>query len=414
MSVLCCHIPDFLFAVTRRHEPELERAERPIALLGSDQTVWAASLPARAEGVRAGMSSHQARARCPDVCLRPLDTSACEAEHHALLGVLARTGLPTEAQDWGTVYVDLRPVTAGKNDAQYVCADLGRQVRRELGAALQPALGWDSGKFTACAAAIRCRPGQMRLIGPRDEASFLDPLPVTLLPLPFATAQQLDWLGIRTLGQFGRLPAAAVRQRFGPAGVLAQRWAQGHDDRPVQVAVNETPPPIEVDLDGPTASHDLALERAMQALRAPLKALATRLEGCRRVRLELRFADGSEQRADRALLEAACQPAILRAAIGQELRRAIWPAELAALRVILLDVAELKPDQLTLFAELDTAAVARAPLDTLVTRLSPRYGPAFARAQVHDAGHPVPERRFSFITATAHPPAGSTHHPIGG
>lgn len=413
MSVLCCHIPDFLLAVTRRHEPELARAEHPIALLGSDQMVWAASLAARAEGIRAGMSPRQARARCPDVCLRPLDTAACEAEHHALLGVMARTGLPTETQDWGVVYVDLRPVTTGMSDSQRLCADLGRQVRRELGEALQPALGWDSGKFTARAAAVRCRPGQMRLVSPRDEAGFLDPLPVTLLPLPFATVQQLDWLGIRTLGQFGRLPAAAVRQRFGPAGALAQRWAQGHDDRPVRATVNETPPPIEVDLDGPTASHDLALERAMQALRAPLKALAARLEGCRRARLELRFADGSEQRTDRALLEAACQPAILRAAIGQELRRATWPAELTALRVILLDVAELKPSQLTLFSELDTAAVSRAPLDALAARLSPRYGSVFARARVDDAGHLVPERRFSFIAVTGHAPAGSEHYPAG-
>ena len=153
MSVLCCHIPDFLFAVTRRREPELERAERPVALLGSDQTVWAISPPARAEGICAGMSPRQARARCPDVCLRPLDTAACEAEHHALLGVMAHTGLPTEAQDWGAVYVDLRPVTTGMNDAQRLCADLGRQVRRELGEALQPALGWDSSKFTSRAAA---------------------------------------------------------------------------------------------------------------------------------------------------------------------------------------------------------------------------------------------------------------------
>ena len=397
MSVLCCHIPDFLFAVACRRGLAGEQVEQPIALLGSDDTVWAASPPARVDGVQPGMTPRQARSRCPDVLLRPLDTPACESEQHALLGTLARTGLPVETSDWGAAYVDLRPVTTRPDaaDAQRLCADLGRQVRRELGEALQPALGWDSGKFTARAAAARCRPGQMRLVSPRDEVSFLDPLPVTLLPLPFPTLQQLDWLGIRTLGRFGRLPVAAVRQRFGPAGVLAQRWAQGHDDRPVRTTVNETPEPIDVDLDGPTASHDLALDQAIRALKAPLKALAARLEGCRRVRLDARFVDGSEQRVDRVLVETACQPAILRAAIGQELQRATWPAELAALRMTLLDIAELKPNQLTLFPELDQTQSTQTPLDTLASKLKLRYGPVFLRAQVSDAGHPVPERRFS-------------------
>jgi protein ImuB len=275
-------------------------------------------------------------------------------------------------------------------------------VRRELGEALQPALGWNSSKFTARAAAARCRPGQMRLVGPRDEARFLDPLPVALLPLPAAALQQLDWLGIGTLGLFGRLPAAAIRQRFGPAGLLAQRWAQGRDDRPVRATVSEAPELIEADLDGPTASRDLGLEQAMRALNAPLKAMAARLEGCRRLRLELKFADGSERRADRALAESTCQPAVLRAAIGQELRRAAWPAELSALRVALLDVAELKPGQLALFPEAEQAGDAPSPLDALANKLKRRYGPVFARAQVSDASHLAPERRFCF--ALVEPP----------
>ena len=40
-------------------------------------------------------------------------------------------------------------------------------------------------------------------------------------------------LGLRTLGQYAALPAAAVGQQFGRAGQLAQRFARGKDDRAV-------------------------------------------------------------------------------------------------------------------------------------------------------------------------------------
>jgi nucleotidyltransferase/DNA polymerase involved in DNA repair len=399
MSVLSCYVPDFLFALARRDAgapAPAQNGERPWALLGEDGRVLAVSPLARESGARPGMNTRQALARCPDLVLSPLDARACQAEHDGLLGTLAQTGLPVEAQDWGAAYVDLREVARDRAGAQALCADLGRQVRRVMGDALQPALGWDTGKFTARAASLRSRPGQMRLVSHSDEARFLDPLPITLLPLPAPSLQQLDWLGIRTLGRFGRLPVAAVQQRFGPAGKLAQQWAQGRDDRPVRPSVNAQPEPVDVDLDVPTTSRDVALDAAMRALKPRLKAMAARLEGVRRLRGELRFADGSARAFTHVFVEPVCVAAFVRAMLAQELERIAWPAELDALQLLLLDVAELAPQQLTLFPELDAAQCERAPFADLVAKLGPRYGAIFWRAQITDERHPLPERRFRF------------------
>ncbi len=138
-----------------------------------------------------------------------------------------------EPHGWGAAYVDLGDLVRGHADAVALCREMGRAVRRELGEALQPALGWDSGKFTAQAAARRTPPGRLRAVDAVRERGFLQPLPVTLLPLAGEAVQRLGFLGLRTLGQYAALPPAAVWQQFGRAGKLAHRCARGEDDRPV-------------------------------------------------------------------------------------------------------------------------------------------------------------------------------------
>ena len=394
MSVLSCYIPEFLLSVASRQGQT--SAEHPLALMGEDGRVLAVSPPARICGVAGGMTMRQALSRCPDLTSHELDMRSCEAEHAALLGTLAQTGLPVEAQDWGSAYVDLREVSRDMPDAQSLCADLGRQVRRALGDALQPALGWDTGKFTARAASVRSKPGQMRLVSQSDETRFLTPLPITLLPLPPTALQQLGWLGIHTLGTFGRLPAAAVQQRFGPLGKLAQRLAQGHDDRPVRPTMNAVPEPIDVDFDAPTDSQEDILSAALHVLQPRLDALSARLEGCRRLHAELRFIDGGKRMIDHTFVQPTSLQEGIRAAMAQEFKRLTWPGELTAMQIMLLDVGEMAPAQLSLFPELDEALANRTPFADLAAKLAPRYGKIFWRALMTDQHHPLIERRFSF------------------
>ena len=393
---MSCYIPDFLFAVARQAMPDQD--EQPLVLVGDVAygRVLGASPAARTCGVGNGMAIRQALMRCPDLVVRVLDTQRCEEAHATLLSTLVQTGLPVEDVDWGSTYVDLSAVARERDDAQWLCADLGRQVRRALGEGLQPALGWDTGKFTARAAAMRSKPGQMRLVSQCDETQFLKPLPISLLPLPVAALQQLSWLGIRTLERFAKLPLAAVQQRFGPAGQLAQRWAQGHDDRPVRPTVNAKPEPIDVDLEVPTADQALVLDTALHALEPHLETLAWHLEGCRRIRAELHFIDGSTRAFTHIFVQPVCTAAFIRAMLAQELQRMTWPGELVTLQLLLLDTGELTPTQLSLFPELNADSTRPAPFAELVAKLAPRYGRIFWRAQLGDEQHPLAERRFCF------------------
>jgi nucleotidyltransferase/DNA polymerase involved in DNA repair len=231
----------------------------------------------------------------------------------------------------------------------------------------------------------------MRLVDPANEVRFLQPLPIALLPLPPLAVQQLAWLGIRTLGQFARLPATAVWQRFGAEGKLAQKWAQGRDDRPVRPTVEESAPPLSLDFDPPTELRDSVVDVVVSALRPSLAELARQLQGCRRLHINLRFADDSVRTIDCTFVEPVSSEIRVRATLMHQLEVLNWPAELSSTQVALLEFGELAPHQLTLF-EMDDN---QSPFLQVAERLSRRYGPIFFRSELSDAGHPVPERRLT-------------------
>ncbi|MBX7214046.1 MAG: hypothetical protein K1X39_08565 [Thermoflexales bacterium] len=400
MSVLHCNIPDFVSGLLRRGDDALR--EGALGVLAADGTLWEASAEARACGVLAGMTTRQARMRCPDLRLREIDPARVAAEQAAFAGVLAQTGLDVEMLVEGAGFVDLSPVTRGIEDVRPLCADLGRAVRAELGEALQPALGWDSGKFTAQAAALSVSPGHMRLVPAVEEARFLGPLPASLLPLPPLALMQLRWLGIRTLGDFARLPVAATLQRFGPAGKLALELARGHDPRPVRPGPRAVPEPVEVELDAPTEQPGLALEALLRALAPLLAELEARLEGVRGLRLEGRMLEGTRPQLSCTFVTPLSDAGALREALSAALAGAAWPGALLGLRASALQIGERYPVQLSLLMDgADSRPALREavrPGEALVRRLLGRHGAIFYAAELPDPTHPALERRGALRT----------------
>lgn len=392
MSVLCGRIPDFALALATRHQAGL--ASRPVALMGRDDEVCGLSSPAYQAGVRMGMNARQAQMRCPDLTLLPADLAECQRAQDAFLAELAQWELPVEAHGMGMAYVDLHTVTSTRKDVQGLAANLGRRVRTVLGDDLQPSLGWDHSKFCARAAAYHTPAGRMKLVAKEDEVTFLSPLPVSLLPLPALDIQRLHWLGITTLGQFAALPAGAVWQQFGKAGQLAQRWAQGRDNRPVSNMLHAAWTPLEVDFETPTAQLGPVVDGLMARLQPQIDEWAAALQGCTRLRLELHFVNRERRTLDLLWLEPVSQPARLRAHLSNQLVGLNWPTALDRLVVTQAVVAELPAMQMTLLAEVTAEPFA---LDDVAGPLKHRYGPIFLRGVVADTHHAVDERRIQVM-----------------
>ncbi len=405
MTILCAHTPDFLYRLAAQNHADWDdgidtRERRPVVLTGPDGRVWAASPLALTAGALPGLTPRQARARCPDAAVHALDTIEADAAQAAFIGVLARTGLPVEPQGYGAAYCDLSAVSNSPGDARPMCADLGKQIRAEIGVSLTPALGVDHGKFTAHAAARAVPPGHMRLIDRAEEVRFLSTQPLALLPLPPEHVQQLHWLGLKTLADFARLPASAVAARFGKAGKLAQQWARGADERPVRALAQAAPEALAVEFETPCASLDHARDAIMRALAPRLREMAERLEGCRRLQIELHGLDGARAHAQAGFAQPMCAADDLRAGVSRALAQREWPGELSLARVLLLDLAELAPQALTLFGEtlqMGSASARAEPFARVLNRLGAKHGTAFFQGVVVDPTHPIPERRTEWI-----------------
>lgn len=387
MSVLHASTSDFLIALAQRAQPAL--LGKPFALLDEAEMVCAASSIAREMGVAAGIPVRQAQTFCPDLLFQPLNLAESATQQTAYLAEVTRWQLPVEVCDWGAIWIDLHTHTVDRDEVEKLAAELGGRLRRVMGADLTPRLGWDSSKFVSRVAAHAARAGAMRLVGKADEPRFLPPQPVSLLPLPIQTLQQLAWLGIRTLGAYAALPSTGVLQRWGKAGRLAQDWARGLDNRPIVDGLKQQPETIVVEFDPPTERIPRVLADVMQQMTPMLARMAQTLRGVRRMDVRCGFVTGSDQPLKITFVDSASEPQRLQDALAQHLGKMVWHDELERLEMRVVETGELSAEQLTLFA-MDNDA--DADIATAVARdLAVRYGQIVHLGQVVESLHPAHE-----------------------
>ncbi len=394
MSILYCAVPHFATALAQRDNPGLA-ANQPLVLIGPDERVFDASEEASTCGVVAGLPARTVKVRCPEARLLEADLPRCRTEFEALLELLELTGPAVEPHGWGAAYVDLHGLTRCHDDAVSLCREIGQAVKTELGESLRPALGWDSTKFTAWTAARQTRPGRLLAVASDRERSFLAPLKVTLLPLEVDSLQRLDFLGLRTLGQYAVLPAAAALQQFGKPGVLALRCARGEDDRRVVPRWQERRLTARCDVEGtPDQERLLAL---VQRLISPLLLdLRENWQTCGQVRLTLHFADDSVQEQVHAFTFPTAEGSRFLLALEQPLLQMHWQEEPTALEVVLERLQDVVADQLALFP---SEAERERKLSEMQRNLAARFGgDRLRRAILAEPRAPLPEWRIGWLT----------------
>ncbi|MCO6451200.1 MAG: DNA polymerase Y family protein [Caldilineales bacterium] len=387
MPIIACAIPYFPIALLARADPGI--LQQPVAMLNAEERVLATTPAARMAGVAVGQTVRQAQTLCPALVCQVADLALIRQEYEYVLALLDEFADAVEPASLGTAYIAAPDLDAAS--AAPFCQEMGKQLRQEFGEALQPAIGCDSGKFTALAAARHTRAGAVRVVLGEAETPFLRPLPIHLLPLAAEHLQLLHWLGIRTLGDFAALPTKSVMQQFGKAGRLAQLWAQGQDKRPVAPRHKR-----------PIYTRSAEFEPAIQSL-TPLAATAKRLlesllvplreqlQAAQGLRSVLRFEQGQEQADVWHLSAPTTDLDKLLQRLTHRWESAIWPAPVSGCSIDLSDIQEAPGDQLLLFPGAGTSA---AHLVEGVQELVVRYGPGrFLLAETLDYNLLRMERR---------------------
>ena len=336
-------IPAFDLRAALRLRPGLEAVPAALAPApGNEPLLGSVTVAAEAKGIRPGMRLGEALATCPELVLVEQDPATVEQAWEEVLRRLEDAGFAVEPAEAGTVFFETRGV-------ERLYGGLEPALKRAL-TAVGPA--WDARagaaerRFAALAAASVARPGQMLIVSDDRTRTFLAPLPLTLLPLERERYEELEELGVRTIGQLAGLPGGAVAERLGPDGRRAWSLARGeHDGR---VDPRRPPASLVETLEFPEAvGQELTLRRGLGVLVDRLLARPERTgRPPRKLALWARLAGGASWRRTVTLREPTADPGRLRAALGPKL--AELPAPVLKLRLEIAALAEGTGEQLEL------------------------------------------------------------------
>ena len=367
----------FYAAVEQRDRPELRG--RPV-IVGADPrgrgVVSAASYEARVFGVRSAMPISKAARLCPDGAFLPVDMEKYQDVSKQIMAILGDFSPTVEPISVDEAFVDL----TGTESIHGAPADAVRAMKSRIRAetALTASAGLASNKFVAKVASELQKPDGFVIVPPGDEAAFLAPLGVDRIwGVGKVMAGELAALGIKTVAQLQRTPAAVLTRRFGAHGAHLADLAFGRDDRPVE----PFSPPKSMGAEN-TFGFDCRDRRILETeLRAQAERIAREMRGERLagacVTLKLRFAPW--QTITRSHTAEPTQDGLeIYRRVVELLRRALAPddgPELArAIRLIGVSVSHLGAAASGQLQLLDPAAVRRERLAHVVDRLARRFG----------------------------------------
>ena len=344
--IACLLIPGFALRAALRSRPRL--ALVPAALApepGKEALVGPVTAAAEAAGVQAGMRMGEALATCPGLVLIEQDPAAVEREWEGVLRRLEGAGFSVESTEPGLVTFQTDGVERLYGGVEAALA----KALASVGSAWDPRAGAGGRRFVALAAASVARPGQAVIVEGKEEQGFLEPLPLSLLPLPSHRYAELEGLGVRRLGELASLPGGAVEERLGPEGKRAWSLAGGERHR-AQPRVRGRSPAAELAeaLSFPEAvANELTLRRAFGALLDRLLARPERAgRPLRKVAVSARLVGGGSWRRATTLREATAERGRLRAALGPKLLEI--PGPVLELRLEAVELADHVGNQLAL------------------------------------------------------------------
>ncbi|MDQ2982740.1 MAG: hypothetical protein M3R70_02275 [Actinomycetota bacterium] len=341
--IACLLIPGFELRAALRERPGL--ALRPAALApaaGEEPLIGPVTAAAEAAGVEPGMRMGEALAISPELVLVDQDPATAEEAWEGVLRGLEDSGFAVESADLGCVYFETRGV-------ERLYGGLEPALKRSLAAV---GAGWDARvgaaerRFAALAAANVAHAGQVVVVSDEQARKFLAPLPLTLLPVEPERREELEELGVRSLGQLAGLPGAAVAERLGPDGRRA--WSLARGGKRGRVRGRRPAAEVFERLEFPEAvANELTLRRALNALLAQLLARPERADrAIRKLAVVARLVGGGSWRRTLTLRDATADPGRLRIALAPKL--ADLPAPIIELRLELVALAAAVGHQLEL------------------------------------------------------------------
>jgi nucleotidyltransferase/DNA polymerase involved in DNA repair len=292
MPILCLIIPHLPVQWELKRHPELAQAALVIGGFPHERkTVFDCSEEATAHSISPGMTLRQASHRCPDAVFLPIDEAGYDRTCAEVLDVLDQFSPIVEADSPDRAFLDVSGTEHLFGPAENLAGQVSNKVIHKTG--LQSQIGIASNKFVASIAASLASTRSLILTS-GQERSFLQPLPIELLPIAPEAITWLKRLGLRTMGQVADLPINALDSQLGQEGLMAHRLAKGIDKRTVKPRPRPDVLEQSLSFDHPLGDMDALLVAIGSLLEKLVPVLRSRYQVCHEIRLHFCSDNGGE------------------------------------------------------------------------------------------------------------------------
>ena len=253
MDRLILHIDmdAFFISVEQRDNPSLRG--KPAAVCGSlsRSVVTSATYEARPFGIRAGMSTQEAKRRCPQLILVEGNHSKYTETAARIFSILKKFTPLVEVASIDEAYLDITGSLLLYNSPFHIAQSIKSQIREREH--LTCSIGVAPNKLLAKLGSGLKKPDGLLVIKKENVEEVLKDLPVSKLNgIGPKLAEALNSINIITCGQLGKFPVSVLSKRFGVIGERLHEMGLGLDDNPVL--------PFDEEEDAKSISHSVTLE----------------------------------------------------------------------------------------------------------------------------------------------------------
>ncbi|UYN84297.1 MAG: DNA polymerase IV [Microcella sp.] len=252
-SILHLDMDAFFASVELLDRPELRGKPVVVGHRGARSVVTAATYEARRYGVNSAMPMAVALRRCPSAIVLEPHYERYQAASRSVMQILGDVTPLVEPLSIDEAFLDVSGAMALFGPPYVIATELRSRIRAETG--LVASVGAAATKFVAKLASSRAKPDGLLIVPLAETLDFLRPQPITALwGVGTASAQRLERLGLRTIGDVADAPLDALARALGPASAgHLHELSHGRDPRPVTVHRAEKTIGHEV-----TFEHDIA------------------------------------------------------------------------------------------------------------------------------------------------------------
>lgn len=241
----------FFISVEQRDNPALRG--KPAAVCGSlsRSVVTSATYEARPFGIRAGMSTQEAKRRCPQLILVEGNHSKYTETAARIFSILKKFTPLVEVASIDEAYLDITGSLLLYNSPFHIAQSIKSQIREREH--LTCSIGVAPNKLLAKLGSRLKKPDGLVVIKKENVEEVLKDLPVSKLNgIGPKLAEALNSINIITCGQLGKFPVSVLSKRFGGIGERLHEMGLGLDDSPVV--------PFDEEEDAKSISHSVTLE----------------------------------------------------------------------------------------------------------------------------------------------------------